>query len=112
MSPNSSISAQKLGNEKDLNVIVAVIDSKNKKIAAKLDTNKPKAWAFSLESLAAGDYQLVAGTDFNNNGFICETNELCGNFGKLISLTGKNVQPGVEIEISMMPDDSKKVGIQ
>jgi subtilisin family serine protease len=48
--------AQKLGNEKDLNVIVAVIDSKNKKIAAKLDTNKPKAWAFSLESLAAGDY--------------------------------------------------------
>jgi serine protease len=35
---------------------------------------------FRFNQIKSGSYRVFAGTDFNNNGFICDVGEACGAF--------------------------------
>ncbi len=37
-------------------------------------------YAFRFDNVAAGTYIIAAGSDFNNDGFICDVGEACGAF--------------------------------
>ncbi|RKZ82376.1 MAG: serine protease [Candidatus Parabeggiatoa sp. nov. 1] len=41
---------------------------------------KEGVYHFSFSNLSAGKYIIVAGSDFNNDGFICDDGEACGAF--------------------------------
>ena len=41
------------------------------------------AYPFQFENVPAGDYLLVAGTDLDNDGFICDGGEACGSYPTL-----------------------------
>ena len=47
---------------------------------------------FKFTDIAAGTYQLLAGTDANNNGFICDAGESCGGYRTLSRLDPISVQ--------------------
>lgn len=40
-------------------------------------------YQFTFKDVAAGSYQIMAGTDMNNDGFICDTGEACGAYTTL-----------------------------
>ena len=42
-------------------------------------------YAFSFQNVAPGNYQLISGTDSDNDGFICDDGEACGAFPALDS---------------------------
>jgi len=44
-------------------------------------------YAYSFSDMLAGEYFLVAGSDSNNDGYICDTGEACGGFPSLYDLT-------------------------
>ncbi|MCO6413728.1 MAG: S8 family serine peptidase [Thiogranum sp.] len=40
-------------------------------------------YLYSIPDVPAGNYQIIAGTDNNNDGYICDTDEACGAFPSL-----------------------------
>ena len=40
-------------------------------------------YQFTFKNVPAGSYQIMAGTDMNNDGFICDTGEACGAYTTL-----------------------------
>lgn len=51
-------------------------------------TGADRDWQYHLEALPAGQYAVYAGTDRNDDGFICDIGDLCGALPSLI-------EPGV-----------------
>lgn len=50
-------------------------------------------YAYSFGGLRAGDYVVIAGSDANNDGFICDAGEACGAFPTLDQPTAIKVGP-------------------
>jgi serine protease len=42
-------------------------------------------YAFSMANVAAGQYQIIAGTDSDNDNFLCDGGEACGAYRTLDS---------------------------
>jgi len=62
-------------------------------------------YQYSIPNVLAGSYNLVAGTDYNNDFFICDLAEACGNYpnsdsDKLLDVNGdiSGVDFGVGLE--------------
>ena len=45
-------------------------------------------YRYAISGIPAGFYYVFAGTDRDNDGFICEIEDACGTFGALVDLTG------------------------
>ena len=43
-------------------------------------TARDGSYSFSFDDIEPGEYFLVAGTDMDNNGFICESGEACAEY--------------------------------
>jgi len=54
-------------------------------------TAKDGVYHFKFDSVARGTYIIVAGSDFNNNGFICDAGEACGAFFTLDDPTSLDI---------------------
>ena len=57
------------------------------------DTNLPEAqpalgngYQYAITGLSSGPYYVYAGTDRDNDGFICEIEDACGTFGALVQV--------------------------
>lgn len=55
------------------------------------------SYAFSLPNLPAGDYLIGAGSDLNNDGFVCDPGESCGAFPSLDGFAPVTVSAGQTI---------------
>jgi len=45
------------------------------------------SYNYTFSNIAAGEYQIVAGSDLDNDGFICDAGEACGGYPTINQLT-------------------------
>jgi serine protease len=63
-------------------------------------------YTYTLDGVAPGTYVVIAGTDLNNDGFICDGGEACGGFPKLYGaerLTVDSNKGGVDFGTGFAP---------
>jgi serine protease len=63
-------------------VILTPADS-NESVAVQIATADNGEYTFALEDVPPGEYRLLAGTDLNDDDFICDGGEACGAFPTL-----------------------------
>jgi serine protease len=55
----------------------ATLQTKGQAVAVRLDDGR---YSYRFENIPAGTYQIFAGSDLNNDGFICDSGESCGAY--------------------------------
>lgn len=65
---------------------------------------------YVFENLRAGRYAVVAGTDNDNDGTICDPGEACGLFPDFNSFDAFDLQPGDTLPAFLVPPDSSGIG--
>jgi serine protease len=53
------------------------LQTKSQAVAVRLDDGR---YSYRFENIPAGTYQIFAGSDLNNDGFICDSGESCGAY--------------------------------
>lgn len=75
-------------------ILVFAIDQAELDIVAETVTDAQRAFEYSFVNLPPGEYVIVAGTDRNGDGEICETGDLCGAWPTLVEPSALTVQQG------------------
>ncbi len=80
------------------NVTLSVVDKVSAQIIG--DT-----YHYQFEHVPPGTYQVIAGTDLDNDGRVCETGEACGTylmptFVRTVVVDGNNDSTGIDFETS------------
>lgn len=65
---------------------------------------------YIFEDLRSGRYAIVAGTDNDNDGIICDPGEACGVFPDFDNFDPIELQPGDDLPAFMVPPDGSGVG--
>jgi len=77
-------------------VVVRLESATDGTVVAEVETDRDAAYAYAFADVAAGRYTIVAGTDHDGDGRLCETDDLCGAYPVLnepavIDVTGSSV---------------------
>ncbi|OGL46418.1 MAG: hypothetical protein A2149_00080 [Candidatus Schekmanbacteria bacterium RBG_16_38_11] len=64
-------------------IYLVVVDKDTLKTIKSAETDLDKNLSYEITSLLEGDYFVIAGTDRNNDGFICDDGEACGAYPTL-----------------------------
>ncbi|WP_372996278.1 S8 family serine peptidase [Marinobacter sp.] len=78
-----SIDLTELPDERDAGrhyVLLVSTDESRETIEQRVVTARDGSYGFSFDDIEPGEYFLVAGTDMDNNGFICESGEACAEY--------------------------------
>ena len=78
-----SIDLRALADERDAGrhyVLLVSPDEGRETIEQRVVTARDGSYSFSFDDIEPGEYFLVAGTDTDNNGFICESGEACAEY--------------------------------
>ena len=78
-----SIDLRELADERDAGrhyVLLVSPDESRETIEQRVVTARDGSYSFSFDDIEPGEYFLVAGTDMDNNGFICESGEACAEY--------------------------------
>ncbi|MCB1635147.1 MAG: S8 family serine peptidase, partial [Xanthomonadales bacterium] len=65
---------------------------------------------YVFDNLRAGRYAIVAGTDNDNDGAICDPGEACGLFPDFNSFDAFDLSPGDSLPAFLVPADSNGIG--
>lgn len=76
-------------------VLLIDADNPSKTVGQVAVAAKDGAYAFRFDSVPAGRYYIVAGTDSDNDGYICDSGEACGAYASLNELTAVTVSGNV-----------------
>ena len=93
------------GNVPDYEVFVLAVDPQTLETLAQDVVRTQASLAYALPSLPPGEYLVVAGTDEDNDGFICDPGEpLCGVFpslelASLVPVTADQTTAGVDFPL-------------
>lgn len=78
-----SIDLRELADERDAGrhyVLLVSPDESRETIEQRVVAARDGSYSFSFDDIEPGEYFLVAGTDMDNNGFICESGEACAEY--------------------------------
>lgn len=78
-----SIDLRALADERDAGrhyVLLVSTDESRETIEQSVVTARDGSYSFAFDDIEPGEYFLVAGTDMDNNGFICESGEACAEY--------------------------------
>jgi len=64
-------------------IYVLLVDADGETVAAQGVDLEGGVYQYRFDEVAAGTYYILAGTDMNNDGFICDAGEACGAFPTL-----------------------------
>lgn len=67
-------------------VFVLLVNPSSGATVAQDSTTAAEGFRYNLEGVAAGDYNLVAGTDRDNDDFICDIEDACGTLGRVLTI--------------------------
>ncbi len=81
-------------------IVVRAVDETSGEIMASTETDDGVNFAYTLEGLAPGSYLLIAGTDLDGDGEICEQTDLCGSFEGAVSVTADTPASEVDFVVS------------
>ena len=79
---------------------VLAIEAETSAIAAQVETDAARHYAFTLPSLAPGTYIVLAGTDRDGDGVLCETADTCGVYGAIVTLTAGRMQTDIALAMA------------
>lgn len=77
-------------------VFVLVVDDAFKTVS-ETATSRAQNYAFTLPETPAGTYTIVAGTDRDDDGEICDLEDACGSFPEPVTVTAGEERSGIEI---------------
>jgi subtilisin family serine protease len=63
------------------------------------ETGFQKGFSYSIEDLPAGSYLVRAGTDRNEDGLICDSEDYCGIFPERVEITTSGELTGLDFEL-------------
>lgn len=75
-------------------VFVLLVDSETRETIKQTDTTQADAFSYQIEGVMKGSYLLIAGTDVNDNGLICEPEDFCGAYPVLNAPSPIDVNQG------------------
>jgi serine protease len=64
------------------------------------ETSMGENYGFAIPAITPGSYIVVAGTDRDNNGFICEEEDACGIYPDLITVTSGQNTPAINFTVA------------
>ncbi|WP_372922367.1 S8 family serine peptidase [Roseovarius sp.] len=64
-------------------IYILLLDTDGQAIASQGVDLEDGVYSYRFDDVLAGEYRIVAGTDMNNDGFICDAGEACGAFPTL-----------------------------
>ncbi|MDQ3260277.1 MAG: S8 family serine peptidase, partial [Pseudomonadota bacterium] len=63
-------------------------------------TNAVEGYRYGFKGVAPGVYDLYAGTDRDNNDFICDIEDACGTLGRLLTISGSGQLTGEDFPVN------------
>lgn len=94
VSVQMTVGGETLGNVGT--VFVLVVDEAFETVS-ETETSRAQNYAFTLPETPAGTYTIVAGTDRDDDGFICDLEDACGSFPEPVTVTAGEERSGIEI---------------
>ncbi len=77
-------------------VFVIVLEPTSSDPVAQAETDASQGYAFTTPGLAPGSYSLIAGTDLDDDGFICDIEDACGFSQGLVTINAGQNTPGID----------------
>jgi serine protease len=95
-------------------VFVLVIDAQSLKTVQETEASVAEGYSFTTPKIPAGTYFIVAGTDRNNDHFICDPEDACGFYPDRISITSDKEIPNINfiVEALVSPQSTASVAGQ
>ena len=78
------------------NAFVLVLDPESSETVAQAETDASQAYTFTTPSLAPGRYQIIAGTDLDDDGYICDIEDACGSNPELVTVVSGRNTSGID----------------
>jgi serine protease len=103
--PNASIAVQLFIGAVDFSgtVIVQAIDATTGEVMATTETSDALGFLYVFSELTVGTYRVMAGTDSDGNGVICEDGDLCGSAAADAQVDADDITSNVDFIISLSP---------
>ena len=80
--------------------VLLINPATGKALDQQASTTRLEGYRFSITGIPAGTYDLFAGTDRDNDDFICDIEDACGTFGRSITITASGVITGVDFPVN------------
>ena len=82
-------------------VFVLLIDpATGSAIDQQAETTRAAGYRFSISGVAPGTYDVFAGTDRDNDDFICDIEDACGSLGRSISISATGPITGLDFPVN------------
>ncbi|MEO6024886.1 MAG: S8 family serine peptidase [Burkholderiales bacterium] len=81
-------------------VFVLLIDPVSGNTIKQDETQASEGYRFGFSGITPGNYDLFAGTDRDNDGFICDIEDACGTIGGLLTIHATGQVTGVDFPIN------------
>jgi serine protease len=100
------------GNVGTVFVLVVNQNTEAMETVAQGETSPAQGYAFTIPKTLTGTYLIVAGTDRDDDGLICDIEDACGFFQELVTVAADQERPGVDILIGELasPQSAKLKG--
>lgn len=100
ISPTSIDVTMRVGDAPALNetIFVLAVRPISRTTVRQDETDSQRGFAYRLESLPVGSYALFAGTDRDDDGFICDIGDLCGALPSTLEPDVIRVESGQELD--------------
>jgi serine protease len=95
-------------------VFLLVLDQETLEPVGQTETDASRNYLFSAGGIAPGTYRVVAGTDRDNDGFICDIEDACGYFPDLVTIKAGQETTGITLLIGEIatPQSANARGIR
>ncbi len=80
-------------------VFVLLLDRDGKSVAQDV-TNAAEGYRYGFKGVIPGDYNLAAGTDRDNDGFVCDIEDACGTLGRVLTIPATGQLTGVDFPLN------------
>lgn len=84
------------------NVFVLVLKPTSSNAVAQVETDATLGYAFTTPDIAPGKYQIVAGTDLDDDGDICDIEDACGFSPDLVPVAPGQDTPDIDFVLSTL----------
>jgi serine protease len=81
-------------------VFVLIVNPQSFTTVAWVETSVGQGYAFAIPAVLPGAYIVIAGTDRDDNGFICEQEDACGVYPDLVTITSGQSTPTINFTVA------------
>ncbi len=81
-------------------IVIEAVDADSGEVLASTGTTDADDFEYAFNDLPVGTYLLIAGTDLDGDGEICEEDDLCGSFDELVTVLAGEQITGLDFLVS------------